>query len=778
MFQAYSVGATLKLTDLVTPQLLKLSREFAKLDNTIARTNAKLKQLGSQAQGVRVLANAMKSVSDHAGMGAKQTNLLEKALGRVTGQAAGMQATAAATQQIGFAAQRASAHTATLHRQLIAAQAAGRQVAIAPVMQAPGYVRHGRNGGLHGGGVSMSRAGIGVGAVGIGSGTAGGMMGAGMAITGAAGLMGANAALGASKSYEQAFGRFKTMNLGDKVNREADKFARGANIFGVSSTEMMDTFREMYGFIGDMDMAKRLAPQIAALNQANAQLFGEGKVEPGMARSLLRFIDMRGATNSVDAAEREIDVAQRIVTGSSGAIGFGDLERMGKTGGVAFKALSHQGLFNLASVAQEIGGDRLGTALMSMYQNMQAGRITKQAMASAKALGLGDIVQEKIGTVGGKTQTRNRWKINEEFGSLLASDPLAAVQKFVIPAIDRIYGNGGKASDEVTLREVNNFLSNRTGANLIGTLATQDMQVARDAKLAREAHGAQGTIAIAQSGGTGADAQLRARWQSALSELGSSILPVATDAVKALASALQGFGTWAKDNEGKAKALTYAFIGLSGAMLLGGSLKLMTAAFGGLGLVLGPAVAAIGGAAGRVGLVAAIGALASPAGIAAAALGTLAAAAYAFRGMKQGEVDASRMAASVPAQLTGDAAARVPGALGGVANPKPLPKPKYEFWHKDSLFGKMFGSTPTDRSTEGLRPLSPTIMPREGSPFVPSGRSTVVESHVQVNVDGRKMAEAVSREQSREQSRPWPGQQRFDSSRSLLPPGAVLNGGR
>lgn len=777
MFNAYSVGVSLKLTDLVTPALLKLSRDFAKFDTIVARTNTQLRALGRQAAGVKLVAQSVRQIATDSGIAGRQVGALNRHLAATGRAAGGIAAVGTAASQTTYALHRASQQAAALGRNLAGARSAAAAPIVLPGTRVVGRMRQGP---LHGGGLSLSGAGVGVGAVGLGAGSQAGMVGAGAAIAGGVGLAAMyKGPLEASKSYEQAYSRFRTLNLGVVANKQADDFARSANVFAVSSTEMMDTLRETASFFGSMDMARRVAPTIAALNQANAQLFGNGTMEPGMARSLMRFVDMRGATNSVPAMLREIEVAQRVYSSSGGAIRFSDLEQVMKTGGVAAKSLSHQGLYNLASVMQEQGGPRLGTALMSMYQNMTAGRATGSAQAQMEALGLGRRVEEKIGSVGGKKQTRTRLVLNEEFGQMLRADPFTAFQRFVVPAIDRIYGKGGKASEDTYLKVINDALSNRTASNLGGTFATQDIQILRDAILAQRSMGVQGTIGEARNA-TGSDAQLRARWNSALAELGNAVLPMATEAVTKLASGVQVLGKYLRENQGEAKVLAFALTGLAASLAVGGTILAVSAAFKGLaavlsvGGVLGTSVAgttALLGA-GNGGLAAALFGLSNPIGMAIAAIGTLAASIYAFRPMSQGEVDSHKRDGGV--RLTPEAAARLQG-MGETPGPKPLPayKPWYQFWHNESGLGKLLGSGKQGDSTAHLRPTTSFYPRREGSPFIAPPANQMVQVTTQLNMDSRPIATAVTQHQADSAAR-LSGPRRFDPAQQLLPPGSIM----
>ena len=125
-----------------------------------------------------------------------------------------------------------------------------------------------------------------------------GLIGGAIAGVGAVSLGLFEAPIKAAREYELAFTKFKTLNLGEAVNKQADQFARSASLMGISAKELMGTMSESVGLFGSYEAARRLAPKVAALNQANSAIFG-GKIEgidEGASRSLMKFIDRRGGT--------------------------------------------------------------------------------------------------------------------------------------------------------------------------------------------------------------------------------------------------------------------------------------------------------------------------------------------------------------------------------------------------------------------------------------------------------------------------------------------------
>lgn len=423
-----------------------------------------------------------------------------------------------------------------------------------------------------------------------------GMIGGGMAAAGGFGLFLFRGPIEAASEYERAYARFKTLNLGMLANQQADQFARASQRFGTSSTDMMENLRESVGLLGNMGDAMKIAPKLAELNASNSMLFGDkvGSLDKNAVRAIMRFNDMRGLTNTPEDFMRGLNLAQRLVTGSGGATKFTDLETLAKRGGASFKGLSDDGVMMLATVLQEQGGSATGTALMSMYQNLIAGRTTKKAMAKLSAAGLAELGYVSHGTVGGKDyKTLQVTKIVGE--ELLRTNPGAWLMKYGVDAAKR----SGAKNDSEVIAFINDLMSNRTGSNMAATFTTQSLQAMRDFKLAKNAMGAEQTIDEAKNTTSGRFLDLSARWKDLMIELGVMVLPTVVKGTEWLISLLKGVKAFAKEFPLLTKDIVLAFGVLAGLVAAGGVVMMATAAFRALGLAM--AVGGAGGIAGTLG---------------------------------------------------------------------------------------------------------------------------------------------------------------------------------
>lgn len=533
------------------------------------------------------------------------------------------------------------------------------------------------------------------------------------------GLMTLKPAIDAASEYEKTFARFKTLNLGDHVNAEADKFARGTKTMAVSSSDLMETLRESVGMFGNIEAAKRMAPMLAELNAANSVLFGEKgqKLDERAIRAVMRFNDMRGLTDTPEQFMRGLNLAQRMITGSGGALKFTDLEAMAKRGGAAFKGLSDEGIMTLATLAQEQGGSMTGTALMSLYQNWIAGRTTKKTMAALSNAGLAELGMVTHGTVGGKAyKTMQIKNIVDE--KMLRENPGLWLMTYGVEAAKK---KGAKTDSEI-IAFMNNLISNRTGSNMAANFTTQQFQAMRDLALVKNAKGVEGTIAEAHKTLPMKLFAFQKQWNTLLTELGLTVLPMANAALTRLIPAVRWIGEAIQRHPATVKGLAVAFTGLAGAMAIGGSVMVLAQGLKGLNLVF----TALRGVAGVPSVTGAlkglIGVLNGPAGLCVAA---------AAAGLAIGTLIKSFIDMKIR-DWTGDKHATLGTKLFDWFNPS---------------YGKV-----------------------NGVDYIKRG-DKYVQVQSTVNLDGKKVGEAVTKHQVGVASKPQTGGFAYDTRMGLVPVG-------
>lgn len=531
MIDVYEIGATLKLTDLVTPHLLKLSDQFAKVDALALQVNKRLQRMGAEVAGVRNLATAASKL-DSGLKGVKDQALLaEKALHGIKG------AIPAGGLGIEKELVAANAQAASLAAQLAGLRGIGRMPGgtVSPAL--PGGSSGGgrRRGHLHGGNLHVSQHGFGIG--GVGMGLADGAL-VPLAAAGAAAYVG-HKFYESAKDYQNEFNRFKSLNLGDQVNVEADKFARSTRTFGVSSTDLMKSMAESVGLFGSFEEASKFTPALVELGKANSAIFGDknGALDDEGLKNVLKFIDRRGGFKDEASFNRNLNLAEKLVTGSGGFLKFNDLGQFSQQGGTAFRGLSDEGLMHMEGLMIEQGGSKAATAMMSLYQNLVAGRTPKKTMGLLQDLGIAQLQMQTHGAVGGKP-IKSLEMTDVQGSSLLQSDPAKWMNDVLLPALAK----KGITSEGAILKAVNDVLSNRNASNQGSIMTTQQFQLMRDYHLAKGAMGANDVIGMYQNSASGAEADFAAAWTDFKNQFGKTMLPQITGMLKAGSAALRYMG--------------------------------------------------------------------------------------------------------------------------------------------------------------------------------------------------------------------------------------------
>ncbi len=464
-----------------------------------------------------------------------------------------------------------------------------------------------------------------------------GLIGGAMTATGALGLSMFKGPLEEASRFQLEVARFEALGLGAKMNKDAVEFAKGMKTYGTSMTENMVLFRDaqtVFRDSGNLHHAEMVTPLLAKMKFANETLYGSergGEIE-GKFMDMLRVIEMRRGLNSPDEFRKQANMIQQVLTTSGGRVDATQYLSLIKTGGVAAKGLSNQAMYyQLEPLMQEMGGMRVGTGLMSAYQNMVLGRTTVQVAKELNRLGLLDskhIEYNKIGMI--KRILPGGLKNSD----MLESSPVDFLEKTLLPA----FRAKGITSEQDTLRELGLVFSNRTASQLFSTMYLQLAQIRKGEQMSAGAMNIDQADAKARSIADGKLIELQKKWRDVLNELGTVVLPYAIKGVEWLTSALKRTIAFAHEYPGLTKALTLGFAAISGLLSIGGSILMAISGFRALRLVLGllSGTVGTGGAAGGTGggLLGSLGGLGRGLGVVARAFGTLSIALAPFLAMR------------------------------------------------------------------------------------------------------------------------------------------------
>ena len=433
------------------------------------------------------------------------------------------------------------------------------------------------------------------------------MAGAGATATGA--VLGAPVVKGLNeaKHYQTEVGRVNALGLDDKVSAEAVAFARNMKTYGTSQLDNLQLMRDGMSAFADVHHAEMVAPTLAKMKFANHAFFGEAEGADNERKfmDMLKVIELRGGLESKEKFEAQANIVQQVITATGGRVGPNEWLNMIKTGGIAAKGLKDDAFYyQMEPLVQEMSGNRVGTSLMSAYQNLYQGRTTKR---SAKKL-------EEFGLIGDKSKVTHDKAGQLSFlnpGALLGSELFREnqfewMEKVLLPQLAK---KGIKDKNQV-LDAIGSIFSNRTASNLYSQMYLQRGQIHKNEKLNRGAADIGRLEKLGRDSAAGKELEAQSKLADLKLTMGEKILPLYAQGLEMAISAVTRLNGFMERNPTVAKVMITAFAVLAGLLLVLGPLMLgiaamigpyamlhvMFAKMGVMGGVLTPILRGLGGA--------------------------------------------------------------------------------------------------------------------------------------------------------------------------------------
>jgi len=499
-----------------------------------------------------------------------------------------------------------------------------------------------------------------------------------------------------AKKLEQERQKFAALNLSASDNAQA--FAQAQMLahknLGSTIADNISLIRDLHTAFGDLPHAIGMSEDFQKFS-IMARVQNDGKPVEGLVYNAVKALEHRGdrLTQHPDAMRDELARMSQVYTGSGGKVSPSDFFHASQTGKMAYTMYDKDFLYGpFAAYMQAKSGPTAGTSGMTAFSSLVGGHMDNKAKGFLASLGLLQIgvspdqvklINESINKLPLSAKEKANLRkaempvtggLRSDLISQFSHRPDQFVQNVLAPAIRKRYGMD-LSNEQVAEMLASKF--NRSTGDFLGELIVNGMKFAKDSKIFGNAKDYSSGYQQYIKSPEGAEIAAEAAWTNFLALFGSVYLPVITGGLLKLAGALDSLSQTVEKHPAIFRALSYALIGLSGALMFRGTVLILTAALRGLGLAMtmqaaGGAVglaritAMIGGAS-KFSLFGAIGMLANPIGIAVLAIGTLAAAAYAFRPLSQGEIDGVKTDGGV--KLSAGAQARIDaGALGNGPN--------------------------------------------------------------------------------------------------------------
>jgi len=347
------------------------------------------------------------------------------------------------------------------------------------------------------------------------------------------------------REYDTTAQRIAALGMKPEDTKHAVDYAKRMKTFGTSTNDNLGLMLDATTAFADVHHAEMVMPTLAKMKFANKAMFGAEKGEDNERKfmDMLRVIEMRNGLSSEQTFKDQADKVQRVITATGGRIGPEEWLNFIKTGGIAAKGLSDSAMYyQLEALVSEMGGNRVGTATMSAYQNLYQGRTTKRAAQNIEALGLiGDPSKVKHDKAG-QMSYLNPGALKG--GDLFRTNQFEWMEKVLLPAM----AAKGITGEQEIIDKIGSIFSNRTASNLFATMYQQREQIHKNARLNAGADGIQQLDAKAREIISGKEVDTMARFHDAMFEAGKAILPTYTSLLNTAANALQGITRFAQEN--------------------------------------------------------------------------------------------------------------------------------------------------------------------------------------------------------------------------------------
>lgn len=273
---------------------------------------------------------------------------------------------------------------------------------------------------------------------------------------------------------------------------------------------------------------------------------------------MLRYIEDSGGLKSPKRFEELADAGWKMVQKSGGSVDWEQLRQFKARAGVAGLHITDDGMAELEPIITMQKGGTSGHGVSTAYNRTNGIiKIPNQVAHELVDNHLWDASKVIWNAHGGIKSFKGNPFINSQ---AFTDNPVEAYAKYVMPLHKRL----GIVTQE-QIAQSNAMLFGGTGGTTY-TLIDQNLEKLRQSREAQnKALGVDASVKVAGDSASGKIVDLRAKWANVLTELGTTVLPVAIRGVEWLTATLKSAIDFMHEFPTLTKGLALAFIGLAGA---------------------------------------------------------------------------------------------------------------------------------------------------------------------------------------------------------------------
>ena len=370
--------------------------------------------------------------------------------------------------------------------------------------------------------------------------------------------------LAQGRKYANEILQIQSLGLDDAATKGAIRYAEAMKTYGTSTVDNLGLMKDALTAFADTHHAEMVMPLLTKMKFANEAVYGADKGADNDKKfmDMLKVIEMRGGLANQQAFEKQANIVQQVLTATGGRVGPEEWLNVIKTGGLAAKGINDAAFYyQLEPLVQEMGGHRVGTSLMSAYQNVYQGKTTKRSALMLDELGL---IADKTKVKHDKVGQISQLGVGAIKGSeLFQTDQFAWMEQVLLPAL----AAKGKTSDKDVLDAMGGIFSNRNAANLFATMYQQRDQIHKNARLNAGAANVDALYNLAKGSSAGAELDLLKKRDDLYQRLSTAAMPAYVAALEAATGAIERMNRFAQANPGLTKAMAVGFGALAVSML-------------------------------------------------------------------------------------------------------------------------------------------------------------------------------------------------------------------
>ncbi len=443
--------------------------------------------------------------------------------------------------------------------------------------------------------------------------TGGALVGVGLLIT-----KGLDSTLKAARDLVKAQNDFKTLNLSaqDMALVNSNAIMLSHKTLGTTIAGNIRLTQDLHTAFGDLNHAIAVSPSFAKYEASVRMALGEGAVD-GQSNAAARALEHRGGrvVNNPQEFNSELSMMSQVQFSTKNRVSPRDYLAASQSGKMAYALLDKDYLYGgFAGLMTMNGGFQSGTALMTAFSSLIGGHMDKKAKGALSDIGMYDEGVSKArlqimqNAMKGMTPDEKKLYIQSVGGESLLSGGLKSEyasmfsnpQKLAEVMAQHIRDKYGKSLTDEQIAEwmARNF--NRNTGGFLGMQILNDQKYTKDTGIFRRGQDFNQAYDTYLNSPDGAATALSGAWTNLKAILGLQLLPTVTSLTLKFAKFIDAIGDFAEKNPWAAKIAMYSATAVAGLSLLSGGILLLGATImaarlvGSLGM-LGSVATVLGG---------------------------------------------------------------------------------------------------------------------------------------------------------------------------------------